>query len=755
MGGARAGFWVALLAGCTAIIDVSGPLPDDDSTDGVDLSTLETGPRDARVDGAAPDCTPTGTEICDRIDNDCDGTIDEETGRGGRCLTAIGACGRVGVLDCDPNGELICVGERGEPLIETCNGEDDDCDGEIDEGLGVGESCVVRQQACESPGIQICGANGDVVCDAPPVLVTAERCNHVDDDCDGVVDNGFEVGAPCETGVGACRASGERICDAAGATVCDASPHPAGDEICNGVDDDCDGEIDQGFDVGTPCTVGLGECAREDLLHCNADGERLCSAEPGAGADEQCNGLDDDCDGEVDEDFAAMLGQACVLGTGVCEMAGERVCSGPDGPQGLYFAGIRADLPIADVIAGGFERCWSSPYDQHSLPLDEILSACDGSVLLMGCRQTAGAASTGMLDLAAMGERDQVLFDVGTEPDAVHTHNGVDFYFNGSSSWGFAPEGLGVARRTCDAGGEQPHLRMCWHMSDGRINSGYRCGDNAPNESDTWERVLYHHDGALRTGRPVMCNARPRPGEPESCDGVDNDCDGVIDNVAGVGVPCSVGRGQCEAHGIYVCGDGQAAGGLYRSGIQIGLSEQVVTEGGFQLCFRSLYGQRHALDDIGASCQADILLMACRQLGAPVFTTAAMGWRHVIVRDLGSAESPVNIDNGVNWYFGQDHSWGFGPPGEALRRVPCDVAEPNRDDRLCWNTQDGNLAAGYRCGRRVSNGDDHERLVYHRPGPLAEGLVCNADPGRPREEICNGQDDDCDGEIDEEISCPP
>jgi putative metal-binding protein len=82
----------------------------------------------------------------------------------------------------------------------------------------------------------------------------------------------------------------------------DPAIYPMADEVCNGLDDDCDGEVDEGCNIGLPCE-GIGECGA-GLIELIGENE-ICSTEPGGSGDqstpEVCNGLDDDCDGEVDE----------------------------------------------------------------------------------------------------------------------------------------------------------------------------------------------------------------------------------------------------------------------------------------------------------------------------------------------------------------------------------------------------------------------------------------------------------------------
>ncbi len=109
-----------------------------------------------------------------------------------------------------------------------------------------------------------------------------------------------------------------RVCsitddDEDGVTDCagdcnDADPEvkPGALERCNAVDDDCDGQVDEGYGLGASCTAGLGICLRSGRVVCAGDGlASECDAVPGPSSTEACNGLDDDCDGTVDNNIAA------------------------------------------------------------------------------------------------------------------------------------------------------------------------------------------------------------------------------------------------------------------------------------------------------------------------------------------------------------------------------------------------------------------------------------------------------------------
>lgn len=140
----------------------------------------DTNPSDS--DPAASDTMDTaGGEVCNGLDDDGDGTIDDgipdiECGLGACAATVVGCDGGV-PSQCFP----------GTPTDEQCNGLDDDCDGSADEDL---------TQACDSScgaGTQSCNAGSWGECDAPPP--SAETCNVADDDCNGQIDEG----------VGGCR----------------------------------------------------------------------------------------------------------------------------------------------------------------------------------------------------------------------------------------------------------------------------------------------------------------------------------------------------------------------------------------------------------------------------------------------------------------------------------------------------------------------------------------------------------------------
>jgi hypothetical protein len=77
---------------------------------------------------------------------------------------------------------------------------------------------------------------------------------------------------------------------------------PGKAEICDNKDNNCNGQIDEGFNVGQSCSVGVGECARTGQYVCNQDGTGTeCNATPGTPTPEVCDNKDNNCNGQIDE----------------------------------------------------------------------------------------------------------------------------------------------------------------------------------------------------------------------------------------------------------------------------------------------------------------------------------------------------------------------------------------------------------------------------------------------------------------------
>jgi hypothetical protein len=209
----------------------------------------------------------------------------------------------------------------------TCDGEDDDCDGATDEDAPVsGSTCGVG--ACAGTTGRIRCEGGRLVDSCYPLEGSSPDtiCNGVDEDCDGTADEDF---VPVETfcGVGACSTTGTLTCvNAWFSNSCRPLPRAASDATCDGVDDDCDGGADEDH-VPAPTACGAGACAGNAGLLVCAGGAFMDTCRPLAGAaPEVCDGLDNDCDGRVDEDNAG--GGECAAGDPAACFSAMNECAG-------------------------------------------------------------------------------------------------------------------------------------------------------------------------------------------------------------------------------------------------------------------------------------------------------------------------------------------------------------------------------------------------------------------------------------------
>jgi hypothetical protein len=150
---------------------------------------------------------------------------------------------------------------------------------------------------------------------------------------------------------------------------------------------------------------------------------------------------------------------------------------------------------------------------------------------------------------------------------------------------------------------------------------------------------------------------------------------------------------------------------------------------GWQLCFSDLYGNdTNSLNSILTQCDGDPLMLAGGPTGDPTLTVLAAAPRADVLFDTGESDDPHNA-NGSGWYFNSNWSWGFAKQGDPIIRDSCDVAAdadpgPNPELRLCWHTEGGFLAGGYRAGAttELNSSAAYTRYIFE-PAPLSNSFT--------------------------------
>ena len=259
---------------------------------------------------------------------------------------------------------------------------------------------------------------------------------------------------------------------------------PGAPEICDGLDNDCDERVDEDYaDLGRPCRPGVGACRREGEMVCADEGaSTLCGVVAGEPEDEDCDGADNDCDGLVDEDLPAccepMTAQPCGLETGLCRQGIQRC--GNDRHWGACLGTVD---PTEEVCNGRDDDC-------DGLVDDGVANACG----------TCG-------------------------PVPVEVCNGDDDDCDGQ-----VDEGLVNACGMC-AGLEV--VEICNGRDDdcdGQIDEGVTnaCGECGPVPIEVCNLEDDDCDGEVDEGVANLCLGCGSVPD-EVCNGVDDDCDGQVD----------------------------------------------------------------------------------------------------------------------------------------------------------------------------------------------------------------------------------
>jgi hypothetical protein len=535
-------------------------------------------------DGAGSDsgtCVPTGDEICDGKDNDCDGLIDEGVLPmvGQLCANQMGECAG-GVYQCTPtyhcsttvnqpcsgptdqscpSGETCKPDDKStdsltcskSPSPETCDGKDNNCNGIIDEtdpgGGGkcangpTGGACVQGINHCTGPCVnQPDGCTGtDSVSCIGYIGPTPEQCDYVDNDCDGNIDEDLTSLGSCGTSnVGECKFGALQCVDNSATMTANlvcvgaVGPQP---EICNNKDDDCDGMIDEDFNLNTDplhcgsctnvcgagltnggnanwaCTSGVCVIASCKAGYHNNNGDPTDGCEFGAcfpsnSGIEVCDGVDNDCDGVIDEQ--AGIGSA----PAICSQLGE--CSGTVASCPCMNTPDTGCLGGTCVTSCAMPAGWECNYQLMNTMLGRAISLdVNGNIVPETLCDGKDNDCNGIID--------------DNQPPMAHD----DCYECKANP---ATACLGLSDTTTCPAGDSCVVNLtscpftppaCTNGQTGicRTNGVYQCDNSSPPAS---------------LNGPAVCTAPAgiTPGSvAETCNNLDDDCDGIVDEGANTG----------------------------------------------------------------------------------------------------------------------------------------------------------------------------------------------------------------------------
>jgi hypothetical protein len=530
-----------------------------DGSSGYADSDADGFPACLECDDASADVRPDATELCNTIDDDCDGTTDEDDaadapvwyadtdGDGfGDAASTKNACSQpTGFVsdstDCDDTDDQVFPAS-----IEYCDGEDDDCDTFVDEedavdpatwyadtdGDGYGDT-TNPGYACDVPFGYV--ANDDDCDDADSAEYPSadEVCDGDDDDCDGITDESDAVDAPTwyydadkDTHgdptklLVSCSAPRTYVSVSTDCDDTDSGVYPGASEYCDAEDDDCDGTIDEDEAVDAKTwyedgdSDGYGDDAVTDVQCYQPTGfvssstdcdDAVATAYPGAA--ETCNGIDDDCDGSTDE--GATSSKTFYRdgdGDGYGDAASKTTaCAAPSG-----YVTLSTDCDDTDsgVNPAAAEYCDSEDDD------------CDGTI----DENDATDAATWYADSDADGYGASSSTTNACSKPSGYVSVSTDCDDAASTAYPGATERCNSADDDCDGTVDEGSSDATkWYKDyDG---DGYGTGSAYTGCDGPVGYVAVNGD----------CNdtvSTISPAGTEVCDGVDQDCDGTADDSA-------------------------------------------------------------------------------------------------------------------------------------------------------------------------------------------------------------------------------